>query len=318
MNPPFWKEVLLQNREVCNHLVLKEKKTNPSFSDDILSENLVPFFETISLSKEKEITEETSLSLFQILVTLVSKNFFKQNPQVTDLFLETFTLYDFIKNENLTECISYLANVLVKVEESKKEIFLKRIQSFSKFTSAVEEWKILLIIFAWASGKPEYREEAKTKFKILPLTLKEQIQSIVGIDEETLSYPFPKRKSPPKETDPIHFRVIPGYSLFGGPFQEIPVLSSELRTGSDPFVVTSGLNQFTLYLDQFGTNIISKEKIANPEKVNTSTIQSSFWKLIVSKKLDLKQLGTVIESDAFILCTLQNSYNLYLFYLGTT
>ncbi|MCW7482757.1 hypothetical protein [Leptospira kanakyensis] len=317
MNPLFWKEILLKNRDHCNHLVLTEKKTNPNFSEDVLSENLVPFFTTFSPAKKEEINEETVLSLFQILVTLVSKNFFKQNPQLTHLFLETLSSYDFVKNENLTECISYLVNTLVKVEGSKKEIFLKRIQSFSKFTSTVEEWKILLTVFAWASGKPEYREEAKTKFKILPLTLKEQIQSIVGIDEETLSYPFPKKKGPPKETDPILFRVIPGYTLFGGQFQEVPKLNSNLQTESDPFVVTSGLNQFTLYLDQFGTNIISKEKVLVSEKQKIVTIQSSFWKLIVSKKLDLKQIASVVESEEFILCTLQNSYNLYLFYLGS-
>ncbi|TGL88706.1 hypothetical protein EHQ68_08685 [Leptospira congkakensis] len=318
MKPSVWKNVLLKNREVCNQLVLTEEKTNPNFSEDLLSENLVPFFETLSLSKEKEIAEETLLSLFQTLVTLVSKNFFKQNPEITNLFLETLHLFDFVSEENLTECISYLANVLVKVEEPKKELFLKRIQSFSKSTSTVEEWKILLTIFAWASGKPEYREEAKTKFEILPLPLKEKIQSIVGIGEETLSYPFPKRKGPPKETDPIHFRVIPGYTLFGGQFREIPLFGSQQKGESDPWVVTSGLSQFSLYLDQFGTNLISKEKISVPEKQTTAAIQSSFWKLIVGKKLDLKQIATVIESEAFVLCTLQNSYNLYLFYLGST
>lgn len=312
MNQKSWKEILFKNREVCNNLVFGEKKTNSHFSEETLAETLAPFYNALPDGIDKTVSEELVLSQFQTLVTLVSKNFFKQNPPIPSLFFETIQLFGPIIQENLTESISYLANVLVKIEESKKGVFLKRIQSLAASTTSLAEWKILLVVFAWASGKPEYRLEAKTQFNSLSATLKKEIQTLVGITEESLSHPFPKRNHPPKETDPIHFRVIPGYTLFGGRFQEIPSVHAE----SDSVIVASGTDCFSLYLDQFGTNVIPKEKILTPPKPN-GTIQSPFWKLIVSKKLDPKEISSAVESEESILITVSHSYNLYLFYLGS-
>ncbi|TGL39879.1 hypothetical protein [Leptospira perdikensis] len=313
MNQKIWKEVLLKNRDVCNNLVFGEKKTNSHFAEEILAETLAPFFDSLPETNDKPGSEVIVLSHFQTLLTLISKNFFKQNHPIPSLFFETIQLFGPLFKENLTEPISYLANVLVKIEDPKKELFLKRIHSFAPFTSSVGEWKTLLTVFAWASGKPEYRLEAKTQFDSLSLTLKKEISRLVGITEETLSHPFPKRNNPPKETDPVHFRVVPGYTLFGGSFQEIPSLYSE----SDSVVVVSGPNCFSLYLDQFGTNVIPKEIIQTPQKPN-GTIRSPFWKLIVSKKLDLKEILSAVESEESILLTIPHSYNIYLFYLGST
>ncbi|PJZ44490.1 hypothetical protein [Leptospira brenneri] len=316
MSQNTWKDILLKNRDLCNHLVLTEKKTNSNFSEESLSENLVPFFNALLSQKEGVSPEEQILSLFQILLTLISKNFFKQSPPVPQLFLETISGLSIITGENLNENLSYLSNVLVKIEETKKELFIKRIQSLSKSISSTEEWKALLTIFFWASGKPEYRIEAEKQFRSLPQKVKNEIQTLIGITEDTLAYAFPKRINPPKETDPVHFRVIPGYTLFGGLFQNLPILHLGKETNFNSVIVSSGLSTFSLYLDQFGTNLISRRESTLSEKPNTS-IHSSFWKLIVSKKLELKGILSVVESETFILLTLQNSYHIYLFYLGS-
>lgn len=319
MNQKTWKEILLKNRDVCNNLVFSEKKTNSHFSEETLAETLGPFYDSLPDGIDKTESEVIVLSQFQTLLTLISKNFFKQNPPIPSLFFDTLLLFGPLFREKLPESISYLANVLVKVEETKKELFLKRIHSLAPSTTTFEEWKILLAIFAWASGKPEYRLEAKTQFNSLSLALKKEIQILAGITEELLSHPFPRRKNSPNETDPIHFRVIPGYTLFGGLFQSIPYLDSESNSGSDPVAVISGTHLFSLYLDQFGTNLISDGQIptARDFPINPS-IRSSFWKLVVGKKIDLKQIVSILESEESILLTLENSYNIYLFYLGTT
>lgn len=307
-----WKSRILKQKELCNQIVQTMKRTNPQFSEEELSLHLVPFFDSITGNNSDPLEEETVVSLFTLLVTLISKHIFQQLESSTSLFFQILSDTNPEVKKDPVLFLSYLTNVIAKLENQKKEVFLKRFHSLLSKIQTIEETKLVLGLLFWASGKPEYREELFLPFQSLRPDLLTAIKDKFGIDLSSLQFPFATRTEKESSKMNFHFRSIPGYTLFGGNFKEIPVLYLD----SEKVLLRSGETWFQLFVDEFGTSFHPIEKPLSPTKASVSP--SAFWKPILEQKLDAKQVHSSFEKESYVIVTLKQSYQVYLFYLGRT
>ncbi|TGK52670.1 hypothetical protein [Leptospira bouyouniensis] len=313
MNSSPWKEILLKEKEYCNQLVLTVKRTNSKFSEEELANHMEPFFNAVTSNHSILFEEKTVLSLFETFVILISKQFFQRIEALDSLFFQIILEIhpDLKKDPNLL--ITYIVNVISKLEDGKKEIFLKRLQSVLLWIQTISEFKLVISLLFWASGKPEYRESLQLEFHTLNEGLKKEIKRLFGIDENSIRTAFITFDPNQKSKASFHFRFIPGYTLFGGSFSHLPIL---YQNGGS-IAIQSGKSWYELFIDEFGTSLHTMEPIKSPVKINNS-IKSSIWKQIVSQKLETNSISSSIETDSFVVLTLKNSYQLYLFYTGRT
>ncbi|TGL20005.1 hypothetical protein EHQ46_11475 [Leptospira yanagawae] len=312
MSSIYWKSILLKHKDVCNQIVRSVKRTNVQFPEEDLAHHLKLFFGSILKNLENEMDDETIVTLFETLVTLISKHVLPiQNQSALEFYQIISEIHPDVKKDPVL-FFSYFANVFSKLETDKKDLFLKRFHSVLPKIQTMEEVKLVLGLLFWASGKPEYRESLLSLFQNLNQTLKTEIKNLFGIDETSIQSPFLVPKENQSEKPNFHFRSIPGYTMFGGNFQKIPILYFD----SERLLVSSGETWFQLFVDEFGTSLYSIEKPMSVTKVSDKP--SNFWKQMIQQKLDPNFVTSSIEKDSYAIITLSNSYQLYLFYKGRT
>ncbi|XDD45762.1 hypothetical protein AB3N60_13735 [Leptospira sp. WS39.C2] len=307
-----WKPTILKQKEICNQIVQTVKRTNPQFSEEELSLHIVPFFDSITGKEIHSLEDEKVVLLFETLVALISKHILKQLGNSTSLFYQILADSNSEIKKDPILFISYLTNAITKLGTEKKEMFLTRFHSLLPKIQTMDETKFVLGLLYWASGNPEYREGLYPQIQTLRVELKTEIKNLFRIDASSLQFPFAPRTKKESSKMNFHFRSIPGYTLFGGYFHEIPVLYID----SEKLLVRSGENWFQLFVDEFGTSFYPIEKPLSPTLASVSP--SAFWKPILEQKLDAKQVHSSFEKDSFVLFTLKQSYQVYLFYLGRT
>lgn len=310
MTSMTWKESLLKNKDICNQLVLSEKRSNPKFSSDDVSTHIIPFFDSITNKGQILLEEGTILTLYETFVTLLSKEFLQQLQDNTSHYYQILLDAPSHLKQNPVLFLTYLTNAISKLENEKKKLFLKRLESIIGSLQSIEELTIMIGLFYWASGKPEYRESLYTQFLILRAELKTELKKILGLNETSLQSPFAKSTPNHSEGTSIHFRIIPGSPLFGGSFLYKPVLYKNL----DSILVCSGEKWFQLFIDEFGTSLYPTE--FSKEVVPSATLQTYFWKEMIQKKFELNSIVSAIENDSYVILSLNHSYQLYLFYIG--
>lgn len=297
-----WKEVLLKERTLCNQKVLLVKKESESFSIDEFQKNLPLFFEKTNFKNESEVIEG-----FELLIELVKKNYLKQLQGTENLFFDCSNKIRSLFPDSQNNSFFNFANVLHKISLSSKEFFLNRLLLLLETVTSEEEFKSVLIILYWASGKPESRESAYSLFVTLSNETKAAFKTKLNISEDFLSAPFPVGQS--IKDSIIHFRLVPGYTLFGGQFFTLPIL-----LGNPKEIYIKDENQtYSIVSDRLGTSILSSEIDKNFE-VNKNL--SPVWATILEKRINLEEITSTIYDESFVFVTMKNSYNLYLFYLG--
>lgn len=312
MNSTSWKDILIREKEVCNQIIFATRKLNPQITEEDLSHHLVLFFDSLYSNLVWQWEEGVILSLFETFVRLLSKQFLQRLGNSEPLY------YQVIKDchPNLKQIpnlfIPYLSNAISKLEDGKKEIYLKRCLSLLPNVQTMEELKIVLAVLYWASGKPEYREVIESCFPLLGEDIKTNCKQILGIDLTSIQSPFVPSIANQTPKGNFHFRSIPGYTLFGGTFTTVPKLYVNLGK----VLVSSGESWYQLFVDEFGTSLYSIEPPMSP--TITSSPTSNLWKQILAQKLDINSITSSIEKESYALYTLKHSYQLYLFYLGRT
>ncbi|TGM05272.1 hypothetical protein [Leptospira jelokensis] len=307
-----WKSILLKHKEVCNHFVHSIKRVNPQFPEEELADHLELFMDSLLTNLKNEMDDVTIVSLFETLVILISKHVLSIKDQTKKLFYQILSeIHPDVKRDPKL-FFSYFANVFSKLEPDKKDVFLKRFHSVLPKIQTIAESNFVLGLLYWASGKPEYRESLQSPFLNLNPSLKSEIKQLFGIDESSIQSPFFANVGSQSEKPNFHFRFISGYTLFGGSFQQLPILYLDL----EKFLVSSGETWFQLFVDEFGTSLYPIEKTQSAVKMSDKP--SNLWKPMIQQKLDPSFVTSSIEKDSFLIITLRNSYQLYLFYKGRT
>ncbi|MCG6149869.1 hypothetical protein LFX15_16335 [Leptospira levettii] len=312
MSPTSWKDILIKEKEVCNQIIFTARKLNPQFTEDDVSHHLVLFFDSLYTNLTWQWEEGEVVSLFETFVRLLSKQFLQRLGNFVPLYYQIIKECHPNLKQSPNRFIPYLSNAISKVEDGKKELYLKRCLSLLPKIQTLEEFKIVLGVLYWASGKPEYREVVKSLFPLLGDDLKTECKKILGIDETSIQSPFVPTTQNQTPKGSFHFRSIPGYTLFGGTFTTVPKLYGNLGN----VLVSSGESWYQLFVDEFGTSLYSIEPPMSP--TITSSPTSNIWKQILTQKLDPNSISSSIEKESYALYTLKHSYQLYLFYMGRT
>ncbi|MCW7503091.1 hypothetical protein [Leptospira paudalimensis] len=312
MNSTSWKDTLKKEKEVCNQIIFAARKLNPQITEEDVSHHLVLFFDSLFFNFVWQWEEGVILSLFETFVRLLSKQFLQRLGNFEPFFYQVIKEChpNLKKSPNLF--IPYFSNAISKVEDGKKELYLKRLLSLLPKVQTMEELKIVLAVLYWASGKPEYREVIQSLFPLLGDDLKTECKKILGIDETSIQSPFVPSTQNQTPKGNFHFRSIPGYTLLGGNFTNLPKLYANLGN----VLVSSGESWYQLFVDEFGTSLYSIEPPMSP--TITSSPVSNVWKQILAQKLDPNSITSTFETETYALYTLKHSYQLYLFYLGRT
>jgi hypothetical protein len=309
-----WKNALKKEKALLNQLVFLQKQGFSAFREDSVALFFKPYYGALSRSVPNPKSSELVLKSFEVLLLLLQKGILRDPTLDREtILLKLLGTVLGPLNENFELTVSYLFNALSKLKQGSVLLFLKRLDLVSKELKTLEDFKLTLLVLAWLCGHPEYRKEALSFFEKLPATIQTQIASELALSPKEFVNHFQKTPfgSLPEKTEPtVKYKIISGHPLLGGNFPFTPTISKE----GDYYFASSGEDCFSIYFDLFGENVFSSEK---KSLTQVKAFKSTFWKTVATKIFEEKSITSLLESESYMLLTVNFSYNVYLFYLVT-